>query len=732
MHTDEDITEITTLDATKVAGVQQPANRMPFILLKAKGSDHDADGDVDAEDKQTGAAFERNAGASLSDEAKEKFAQNAKRKKAKASKDADVTIEADEVDVEDADDEDAEKSSTDRSAEADEIKELVTGTAKASSYCGDPECEECVKAELVPLIVATAHASGVSKATLRAADRKKMSASSFAYVDPDGGKHLPIHDEGHVQAALGRFGQQDFSGAEDPDAAKRKAAQKIKRAAGKLGVEVDEKSDVAQAAKREADAAEKGEVQDQLQGTRMPEEGGYLGPARSGVAGPVTGDPKPLAASTSFQAGGASSYEIPAEQRLADSGPAAGVPNPPRAGTVWLDRDGDGVKLTAKSMAVASLVATMQQVEQQRRAAKDGGYLSVLGPTADQASAPGSMPWETYDAATLDQVATVLAACCNAIDAIATREQIEALNGDQGDYQDAWDLDAAADSLQYAMGVVARLAYTEGAEAAKSEEGSEQNPHLGAVEKTYRRLRATDEKALRDAHAAISNVLAEHDRKVADAGQDDNSNEEDKIQMELTKSEFSQAIVAGVQEILKAERKAAKKADKKAAKRAAKNANNNGDITAQQLKDGVNGETDADDVKSVMAAQNPKYVNKSGEESGAGEQQHDPALKSIEDQLKAVTESVGHLGEQVQKIAKRPRQGGPVLDGQARGTFPAAEARTAEVSKGSGDEQDQLIKSLEETFERAQENGARADIISDLGNQLTHARLVREHLAGRI
>src|SRR5208282_84208 len=71
---------------------------------------------------------------------------------------------------------------------------------------------------------------------LSAADREKMPASSFAFVDKKGGKHLPIHDKGHATAAQGRVSQQDFSEAKgDPAKAKETAEGKIKAAVDKFG-----------------------------------------------------------------------------------------------------------------------------------------------------------------------------------------------------------------------------------------------------------------------------------------------------------------------------------------------------------------------------------------------------------------------------------------------------------------------------------------------------------------
>jgi len=82
-------------------------------------------------------------------------------------------------------------------------------------------------------------------ATLDAEDRNELRNTQFAYVDKDGERHLPIHDEAHVRNAISRFGQTDF----ESKAAETRAAKKVLAAAEKHDVEVDDDSDVSKAAK---------------------------------------------------------------------------------------------------------------------------------------------------------------------------------------------------------------------------------------------------------------------------------------------------------------------------------------------------------------------------------------------------------------------------------------------------------------------------------------------------
>ena len=83
-------------------------------------------------------------------------------------------------------------------------------------------------------------------AELDTKDRNRLRDRSFAWIDKDGERHLPINDESHVRNAIARFNQTDF---DEPDA-KAAAARKILAAAKRHGIEVDADDDVARAAKR--------------------------------------------------------------------------------------------------------------------------------------------------------------------------------------------------------------------------------------------------------------------------------------------------------------------------------------------------------------------------------------------------------------------------------------------------------------------------------------------------
>ena len=79
-------------------------------------------------------------------------------------------------------------------------------------------------------------------AEMSSEDREDLRKDQFAYVDRDGGEHLPIHDESHVRNAIARFNQTDF----ESEAAKERARKKILQAADRHGIDVDEDSNVKQ------------------------------------------------------------------------------------------------------------------------------------------------------------------------------------------------------------------------------------------------------------------------------------------------------------------------------------------------------------------------------------------------------------------------------------------------------------------------------------------------------
>lgn len=67
---------------------------------------------------------------------------------------------------------------------------------------------------------------------LRARDRTRLPARAFAYIDSQGRRRLPIHDESHVRNALARFEQVSF----ESEAAREQARLRLVRAAKRYGI----------------------------------------------------------------------------------------------------------------------------------------------------------------------------------------------------------------------------------------------------------------------------------------------------------------------------------------------------------------------------------------------------------------------------------------------------------------------------------------------------------------
>ena len=49
-------------------------------------------------------------------------------------------------------------------------------------------------------------------------ERERLDRGDFAYVDRDGGEHLPIHDREHARNAVSRWNQTHFESAEAREA----------------------------------------------------------------------------------------------------------------------------------------------------------------------------------------------------------------------------------------------------------------------------------------------------------------------------------------------------------------------------------------------------------------------------------------------------------------------------------------------------------------------------------
>jgi class 3 adenylate cyclase len=69
-------------------------------------------------------------------------------------------------------------------------------------------------------------------ARLTARERANLPDRAFAYIDPQGRRRLPIHNEAHVRNALARFDRVDF----EDDVARERARRRLLNAAKRFGI----------------------------------------------------------------------------------------------------------------------------------------------------------------------------------------------------------------------------------------------------------------------------------------------------------------------------------------------------------------------------------------------------------------------------------------------------------------------------------------------------------------
>lgn len=71
-------------------------------------------------------------------------------------------------------------------------------------------------------------------------ERNKLPDSAFAYIDKEGERHLPVHDEPHARNAIARYPRTQF----ESKAAKERARKRILEATEKFGIDVSEDAEL--------------------------------------------------------------------------------------------------------------------------------------------------------------------------------------------------------------------------------------------------------------------------------------------------------------------------------------------------------------------------------------------------------------------------------------------------------------------------------------------------------
>lgn len=128
-------------------------------------------------------------------------------------------------------------------------------------------------------------------AELSAKARDRLRSTQFAYVDSNGGEHLPINDESHIRNAIARFDQTEFESV----AARQRARRKILVAARRHGIEVAEDSSVRARphAARDPHASRTAGRPQGLTSRGLPSRSGCSWPLTDLLAGPLAGTARP-------------------------------------------------------------------------------------------------------------------------------------------------------------------------------------------------------------------------------------------------------------------------------------------------------------------------------------------------------------------------------------------------------------------------------------------------------
>ena len=559
------------------------------------------------------------------------------------------------------------------SPEADEQEDTMTKAeaedieamltkARFQGFCGTDDCGVC-KTNFGPF-----YGLLVEKAKLSAADRRALPKSAFVFPDkaPGGSGSYPIHDENHAVNALSRA-----SGKPEAAEVERKVHARYPKLGKSTGVP-DFSTKVPLTNERPAD---------------------YNIPSgQSKLAGPMTDGIRHDHTDPSFTRPGENSYNIPLE-----AGENTNIP--PQA---TMDRPNEGEVVTHVSALKSGWTIEVTDVAKDNWIStdalgdddEDDAAKAAAEATAAQSTKPGDGPWQAYDAATCDSVARGLAEAKIVLDQIRTREMTEAVSGNPSEWFDSYQLSCAMDDICSALGLVASLAYREAASGAEMDS-------------------ASAKKSITSTQSLLTDIVGR--QRVNPAGTGDRTSKEELTMATITQEDLDARIATKAAEAaqeafveMKAKDKKKKaKAKKAAAKaKARKNANNGGDIDASAIK--PTSEHQANDINAVGGTSiRSEFKNKSKKGKGQG---------------KAMKEALTLL----QKMAGAPRPGGPVLDGQARGMFPAGEGRQSDVAKGL-DADPEIVK-LTERLEKSTD-GMERDQIS---RELTLARLRKGHEAGLI
>ena len=299
---------------------------------------------------------------------------------------------------------------------------------------------------------------------------------------------------------------------------------------------------------------------------------------------------------------------------------------------------------------------------------KDTSFLSMTNPggagdTTDpsaggDATVPGSPAWEAQDADALMCAGQALAQIAQMLQCSADREQMEVATGHADDIADVYDLQDALCYVQNALGIVARVAFTEQAEAG-GDGMSKAVESLTALQK-----QVTDLLGAAGGHTSATGAELKGD-----------------IQMDITEDQLTEMVSkAAADAVAKAE------ADRKAAKAEKK---------AAQVAKSTETAPEGEETGETAGETSETVTKQTGNED-------DLAARLGAVVKETVDAAVAPLKEQVDAISKQAAPGGPL-----------ASATAARAGNPTLD-----LSGLQEKFEKATDPIEKAD----LGERITRMK----------
>ena len=327
------------------------------------------------------------------------------------------------------------------------------------------------------------------------------------------------------------------------------------------------------------------------------------------------------------------------------------------------------------------------------------------------ANVPGSPEWEAVDAETAANAATALMAAAELIRCFRDRENQEVAAGEGNDIFDAYDASSALCAVNDALGIMARMAFHEGLEAAKSLETEE------IAEKAGKRLSRKSVESLAAVRDHITTLLGDDDPANETTGDSATKSQKDILDMteddlqKLVATTVAQAVVAA--KSIETDEKAEKSQKKAAKAEAAETAKTEVDEVTEPAEkaeadvaetDEVVEITEVDETPAAKAELTPEQIEahetakaakKVAKEAKRAEKELATKValtKSIEESLKTVVEQNEVLKSTVATLTDE-------LEGVKKMAAPSTISRTApadaQVAAKARDERQMRIDALE-------------------------------------